>query len=327
MAAVAAAVALALGAGGVGGVVGYTLADADAPAGSPSQLVADGATLSDVAEAVRPSVVSIDTGQAGGSGVVYDDAGHIITNSHVVASARDGVDVTFADGTTAKAGVVGTDDAGDIAVLKVDDDVDLSPIPIGDSTGLSVGDTVLALGSPLGLEGSVTSGIVSALDRSISDGSSTLNGLIQTDASINQGNSGGALVNGRGELVGINTAIATTDSNGGSIGLGFAIPSATAVSAVDQIIDGGSVERAFLGVSMTDSPGDGAVVAEVEEGSPADSAGLESGDVITAIDDEPVTTAAELADAVQAREPGEKVTITYQRDGGEQETSATLATN
>ena len=324
MAAVAAAVALALGAGGVGGAVGYGLADSESGIGSPSQPVADGATLSDVAAQVQPSVVSIDTGQAGGSGVVYDDAGHIITNSHVVASARDTVEVTFSDGTTAPARLVGTDEAGDIAVLKVDEDVDFTPIAVGDSTGLEVGDTVLALGSPLGLEGSVTSGIVSALDRSISDGRSTLNGLIQTDASINHGNSGGALVNGRGELVGINTAIATTDENGGSIGLGFAIPSADAISSVDQIIDGGAVERAFLGVGMTDSPGEGAVITQVEPGSPAQEVGLQTGDVIVAIDDEPVATAADVVETVQSGRPGQDMTITYHRGGGEQQVTVTL---
>ena len=159
--AIVAAVALALGSGSVGGVVGYTMASSEST-GSPSQMVADGATLADVAEQVQPSVVSIVAGEAGGSGVVFDDDGHIITNSHVVTAARGEVEVTFSDGTSAPAQIVGTDEAGDIAVLKVDGNLDLTPIPIGDSDALSVGDTVLALGSPLGLEGSVTSGIVSA---------------------------------------------------------------------------------------------------------------------------------------------------------------------
>lgn len=324
--AIVAAVALALGSGSVGGVVGYTMASSEST-GSPSQMVADGATLADVAEQVQPSVVSIVAGEAGGSGVVFDDDGHIITNSHVVTAARGEVEVTFSDGTSAPAQIVGTDEAGDIAVLKVDGNLDLTPIPIGDSDALSVGDTVLALGSPLGLEGSVTSGIVSALDRTITDGGTTLNGLIQTDASINQGNSGGALVDGNGELVGINTAIATTDQSGGSIGLGFAIPSTAVVSSVEDIIANGDVERAFLGVSMNDSPGEGAVVTQVQPGSPADTAGLERDDVITAVDKQPVATGAEVAAAIQQHKPGAEVTITYKRDGrGENDVSVTLAT-
>ncbi|GAA4903501.1 putative serine protease PepD [Stackebrandtia albiflava] len=334
VAAVAAAVAIALGAGGAGGFIGYSLADDDPPASSPSQFVGDGATLSDVAAAVQPSVVSVETETAGGSGVVYDDRGHIITNNHVVASAVGGeVTVQFADGTSAPAEVVGTDPAGDLAVLKVDDVEGLTPITVGDSEGLEVGDTVLALGSPLGLQGSVTSGIVSALDRTISAGegprgsATTLNGLIQTDAAINHGNSGGALVNGRGELIGINTAIATADSSGGNIGVGFAIPASTVRATADQIIEGGSVERAFLGVSMTDMPGAvaGAVVTTVQPGSPAEDAGLVEGDVITAIGDTEVSSAADVAAAVQSRQPGDRVEITYSRDGGTSETvTATL---
>jgi len=328
--AVAAAVALALGAGGIGGFVGYALAESQATTESPSEMVSDGATLSDVAAVVQPSVVSISAGRATGSGVVYDEEGHIITNSHVVSSAQGDIEVKFSDGTSAKASLVGMDQRGDLAVLKVDGVSNLTPIAIGDSNGLSVGDTVLALGSPLGLDGSVTSGIVSALDRAISDGSSSLQGLIQTDAAINRGNSGGALVNGRGELIGINTAIATTDSSGGSIGVGFAIPSATATTTADQLIEGGSVERAFLGVSMSEltGGGTGAVVTDVQAGSPASDAGLKTGDVITAIDGSPVSTPAEVAAAVQERKPGDTVTITYTRDAqGESEATATLTSN
>ncbi|MFD0555809.1 S1C family serine protease [Stackebrandtia endophytica] len=324
--AVAVAVALALGAGGVGGFVGYSLAESQVTTDSPSALVSDSATLSDVAAAVQPSVVSIGAGQSTGSGVVYDDQGHIITNSHVVASAQGDIEVRFSDGSSSKATLVGMDERGDIAVLKVEDTSNLTPIAVGDSNGLSVGDTVLALGSPLGLDGSVTSGIVSAMDRAISDGSSSLQGLIQTDAAINRGNSGGALVNGRGELIGINTAIATTDSSGGSIGVGFAIPSATATSTADQLIAGGSVERAFLGVSMSAGGGTGAVVTDVQSDSPAADAGLRTGDIITAIDGQPVATPAEVAAAVQARKPGDTVTITYVRDGmSESEATATLS--
>lgn len=248
------AVALILGSAGVGGIAGYLAADGEgtASASSPSTAVADGATIADVAAKVQPSVVVISTEQAEGSGVVLDTAGNILTNNHVVSTATNGhVQVKFADGTTATARVVGTSPDNDIAVINVGASDELSPISWGDAEGLRVGDTVLALGSPLGLEGSVSAGIVSALDRSISVGSenqnpfgrgssTTLSGLIQTDAAINSGNSGGALVNGRGELVGINTAIATDGSGSGSIGVGFAIPSNTAKQVAEQLIAQGS---------------------------------------------------------------------------------------
>lgn len=250
------AIALILGSASVGGVAGYLAADGTgtASASSPSTAVADGATIADVAAKVQPSVVVISTEQAEGSGVVLDTAGNILTNNHVVSTATNGkVQVKFADGTTATARVVGTSPDNDIAVINVGASDELSPISWGDAEGLRVGDTVLALGSPLGLEGSVSAGIVSALDRSISVGSenqnpfgrgsesaTTLSGLIQTDAAINSGNSGGALVNGRGELVGINTAIATDGSGSGSIGVGFAIPSNTAKQIAEQLIAQGS---------------------------------------------------------------------------------------
>ncbi|GLZ81682.1 hypothetical protein Afil01_64890 [Actinorhabdospora filicis] len=257
LAAVALIAALVVGSATAGGVAGYLAGDANASGSgshisSPSAPVANGATIADVAAAVQPSVVVITTGQAEGSGVVLDKNGNILTNNHVVSTARGNtVTVKFADGTTANARIVGTDPANDLAVINVGASEKLTPIAIGDSSSLRVGDTVLALGSPLGLEGSVSSGIVSALDRTISVGSeqespfsrseaTKLNGLIQTDAAINSGNSGGALVNGRGELIGINTAIATDGSSSGSIGVGFAIPSNTAKQVAEKLIAQGS---------------------------------------------------------------------------------------
>lgn len=257
LAAVALIAALVIGSATAGGVAGYIAGDNNAAASdthisSPSAPVANGTTIADVAAAVQPSVVVISTGQAEGSGVVLDKNGNILTNNHVVATARGNtVAVKFADGTTANARIVGTDPSNDLAVINVGASDKLTPIAIGDSGGLRVGDTVLALGSPLGLEGSVSSGIVSALNRTISVGSeqenpfgrpeaTELNGLIQTDAAINSGNSGGALVNGRGELIGINTAIATDGSSSGSIGVGFAIPSNTAKQVAEKLIAQGS---------------------------------------------------------------------------------------
>ncbi|ADD44777.1 trypsin-like peptidase domain-containing protein [Stackebrandtia nassauensis] len=333
---VAAALVLALGAGTAGGVAGFALAGlgGGGDSSSPSEQVANGDTISDIAKKVQPSVVSIATENAGGSGVVYDDKGHIITNNHVAETASGGkLEVTFADGTTSQASVVGTDPAGDLAVIKVDDVDNLTPIKLGDSGALDVGDTVLAIGSPLGLDGSVTSGIVSALNRTVQAGggeqggnATTLNGLIQTDAAINPGNSGGALVNGKGELIGINTVIATTGSSEGSVGLGFAIPSDTVSSTVDQLIDGGDIEHGYLGVSVVDNVegSEGAVVNKVEDGSPADKAGLKRGDVITSIDGEKVGGASDVGAVVQGAKPGTKVDIEYTRSGKSDSTSAEL---
>jgi putative serine protease PepD len=204
-------------------------------------------SLSTVAAAVLPSVVSIDTGTAVGSGVIITSDGAILTNNHVVSTARgSSVQVTFSTGKTASATIVGTDAGTDLALVRVSGVSGLTPVTFGDSSAVHVGDTVLAVGSPLGLDGSVTSGIVSALNRSIDVGdssqrlastqSSTLSGAIQTDAAINPGNSGGALVNTAGQLIGINTAIATAGSNSGNIGVGFAIPSNVAKSVAERLL-------------------------------------------------------------------------------------------
>ena len=330
--ALAMAAILALGAGLVGGLVGYSLAGSSGSAqSSPSQLTSD-STLTEVAAAVQPSVVSVSAGEAEGSGVVYNDDGYIITNNHVVAGAQNGrIEVAFANGDSATADVVGTDPAGDLAVLKVKGVSGLQPIEFGDSDGLAVGDTVLALGSPLGLDGSVSSGIVSALDRTIQAGgeqgqggseTATLNGLIQTDAAINPGNSGGALVNGNGELIGINTAIATTGDSQGSVGVGFAIPSSTVEPTVKELIENGGVERGFLGVSVTDAVGgesQGAIVTTVQKGSPADKAGIGRGDIITSIDGNEVSSASDVVSAVQSAKPGSKVQVEFVSDSGDKE--------
>jgi putative serine protease PepD len=214
--------------------------------GTPTKV--DTTSLSTVAAAVLPSVVSINTGTAVGSGVVITADGAILTNNHVVATARGTtVQVTFSTGKTANATVVGTDASTDLAVVRVSGVSGLTPLAFGDSSALHVGDTVLAVGSPLGLDGSVTSGIVSALNRSIDVGegssrygsqTSKISGAIQTDAAINPGNSGGALVNAAGQLIGINTAIATTSSESGSIGVGFAIPSNTAKQVAQRLLRG-----------------------------------------------------------------------------------------
>ncbi|MDR7349437.1 S1C family serine protease [Glycomyces algeriensis] len=330
---VAGALVLALIAGGAGGVAGWFIGSGDGGTTTVQSVSMDagqGMTYTEIVNKVSPSVVTIVTDAAEGSGVVYSEDGYIVTNNHVVDGAQS-VEVRFSDGTTAAASIVATDATQDLAVIQVDGADDLTPVTFADSAAVQVGDVAVAIGSPLGLEGTVTTGIVSALDRSMTvsgeqggagQSSSTLSGLIQTDAAINSGNSGGALVNGDGELIGINTAIATTDS--GSIGLGFSIPSNTVKDTVEQLIQNGSVEQGYLGVSVANTDGNGAMVLSVEPDSPAAAAGLQEGDVITAIDGTPVTTATEVVAAVQGTSSGTEVAITYMRDQQEAETTATL---
>jgi putative serine protease PepD len=210
---------------------------------SSSQTSGTTANLSDVAAKVLPSVVSINTGTAVGSGVVITQDGAILTNNHVVATARGtSVQVTFSDGRSAQAQIVGTDETSDLAIIKISGGGTFTPLAFADSSTVHVGDTVLAIGSPLGLDGSVTSGIVSALNRTIDEGqdgqsaAAKITGAIQTDAAINPGNSGGALVNTAGELIGINTAIATSGQTAGSIGVGFAISSNTAKTVAQHLL-------------------------------------------------------------------------------------------
>jgi putative serine protease PepD len=306
--------------------------------------------LSQAAAAVLPSVVSITSGAGEGSGVIISSDGQILTNNHVVAQAADGgsLSVTFSDGSEADARVLGRDPATDLAVIQAEDVDGLTPAKLGSSADLHVGDTVLAIGSPLGLEGSVSAGIVSALDRSITLSNdlpespfgnggepqatpSAVIDAIQTDAAINPGNSGGALINTDGEVVGINTAIASlaggggVGSQGGNIGVGFAIPIDSARSIAQQLVDNGEVTHAFLGVRIADAEnGGGAVVAQVDEGQPAADAGLEQGDVITKVDDTEITSGSDLTSAVRSHQPGDTVTITYTRDGDEKTAEVTL---
>ena len=261
----------------------------------------------------------------GGSGVVLSADGTIMTNAHVVSAggrevARD-VLVSYSDGTRARARVLGADAMSDIAVIKAES-TGLTPITVGASDNLSVGQDVIAIGSPLGLEGTVTTGIISALNRPVSttgaDGShESVIDAIQTDAAINPGNSGGALVNAKGALIGVNSAIATMGSSqgaSGSIGLGFAIPIDQAMRVANQIIDGKPVTHASLGVSVRPS-GDpmapGALVASVVDGGAAQQANISEGAVITAVDDRNIATSQDLVAAIRSRVPGESVKISY----------------
>ncbi|MFC6420638.1 S1C family serine protease [Ornithinimicrobium tianjinense] len=303
-----------------------------------------------IATEVTPSVVSIDTagaqGEGAGSGVVWDDQGHVVTNAHVVEGAQQ-LRVVLSDGRAYPATVVGTDVSSDLAVVKLDTVPDgLTPIKVGDDELLAVGDPVMAVGNPLGLSGTVTTGIVSALDRPVTtQGSGNASGMsgapvvtnaIQTSAAINPGNSGGALLNGAGELVGINSSIAALPSAGqsqaGSIGIGFAIPATKVRLIADQLISTGTAQHAFLGVTLGDGEAEtdgatlsGAEVGQVEPSSPAEQAGLQAGDLIIGIDGESVSSATALVGQVRERGTGDEVTIDYVRQGQREEVTVTLA--
>ncbi|WP_460748963.1 S1C family serine protease [Myceligenerans cantabricum] len=340
---------LALLAGFAGGIGGAALLNGDEDdagrpvdaalpegAGGTSVERPEGSVASIAAEAL-PSVVSIavrgQTGEATGSGMVLKENGYILTNNHVVAEASSSkapVFVTFSDGHEKQAEIVGTTPDYDLAVLKVDEK-GLTPLVLGDSDEVVVGDDVLAAGSPLGLDATVTTGIVSALHRPVQAGeqaSAAFIDAIQTDAAINPGNSGGPLLNSAGEVVGINSAIAQAPGSltaTGNIGLGFAIPSNQARRTAEQLIETGEATFPVIGVLLDQSyQGEGVRVAgeaqggqpPVTPGGPADSAGIEPGDVILAIDGRPVSQSDELIVAIRALAPGDAVTLDVRSGGG-----------
>jgi putative serine protease PepD len=262
--------------------------------------------------------------QAEGSGFVIDGDGHIATNQHVVDGANK-ITVTFADGTKASAKVVGTDSSTDVAVIKVDaPKSELHPLQFADSNGVLVGDGVVAIGSPFGLEGTVTSGIVSALNRTIqAPNNFTINGAIQTDAAINHGNSGGPLLDADGHVIGINAQIES--DSGGNDGVGFAIPSSIVQRVAQQLISSGKVAHAYLGVQLSDGNG-GAQVGQVVSGAPAADAGIRTGDVVTAIDGKTITGADALVTAVDGKKPGDTVTLKVRRGGSTSDIQVKLGT-
>jgi putative serine protease PepD len=346
-----------IGAVVVAGVGGGLIGAAIASPGSSSSEAANGpaeasCTVTPVADKVQPSVVTISAtpaagnGGSTGSGEVYKSDGYILTNNHVIATAAGGgkVEVLFANGSAAPATIVGRDALTDLAVLKAQLPSGTPAIHIGSAQSLSVGEPVVALGSPLGLAGTVTSGIVSALDRTVqvpaeSDSKALLVAAVQTDAAINPGNSGGALVNCDGQLVGIPSAGAAVPtstgepSGGGSIGLGFAIPVDSAVTVADEIIATGRATHSYFGLEtlalpdaaaeQADIPG-GLFVAGVVAGAPADQAGLRAGDVITTIDGKQATSNIQLQEVTLTKNPGETVELEYLRDGKSHKATVTL---
>ncbi len=330
---VAAALAVALVAGAAGGAgfaIGDAVADRDATeAGATPNTTAsvrgvDSSTepVAAVAEALSPAVVQLETQTGLGSGFVYDaEAGLIMTAAHVVDGAQQ-VNVRLADGRTAQGQVVGADDGTDIAVVRIDlDGLTAATLALDDP--VEVGQLAVAIGSPFGLDQTVTSGVVSAVGRSVETPGGAVP-MIQTDAPINPGNSGGALADRSGRIIGVNDSIAS--ESGGNVGVGFAVPIATAKAVADRLVQGLPITNGYLGVSAADATGDrsGAQVVQVEQGSPGDQAGLQEGDVVTSIDGDAISSAADLVAAIRSREPGTSISVGVSRQGDEAQLEITL---
>jgi putative serine protease PepD len=341
----------------VGGVIGGVIGAATKSSAAPATTTSSGSSqvsacnVTSVADKVMPSMVTISASGRGGagtgSGEIIQSDGYILTNNHVIAIAADGgsVEVLFSDGQTAPATITGRDPQTDLAVLKVDTSRTLEPIALGSSSSVVVGEAAVVIGAPLGLSGTVTSGIVSALNRTIevpaeNDTSALLVSALQTDASINPGNSGGAMVNCSGQLIGIPSAGATVpsssgESSGGSIGLGFAIPVDLAKTISDEIIATGTVTHAYFGLGTAPIPSaaaaqggvpDGLYVQNVVPGGPAAQAGLRQGDVITKINGEAATSPVQLQELTLTKKPGDTVQLEYWRNGQTTTVTVTLGT-
>ncbi|MEU0530900.1 S1C family serine protease [Amycolatopsis tolypomycina] len=330
---------VALLVGGIaGGTVGYFTGGSSGPASNaldapkPAQQTgnAPAGSVEAVAQKLSPSVVELQVsgaqGAGEGSGFVISTDGYILTNNHVVEVGANGgqIQAVFQDGKKAAAKVVGRDPTTDIAVVKVNGVANLTPVELGRSDDLRVGQSVVAIGSPFELAGTVTSGIVSSLHRPVRAGGSsgdqtTVMDAVQTDAAINPGNSGGPLANMAGQVIGINSAIYSPqsgggqgqgESQGGNVGIGFAIPIDQARRTADTIIKTGQAVQTYIGAEVKDAPQGGAELGAIKPGSPAEKAGLKAGDVVTKIDDRPIDSADTLVAAVRTRAPDEKATFT-----------------
>jgi putative serine protease PepD len=340
-------VGLCLLSGIVGGVAGQLAQDRIHLAGTTLPEPGPGATqrpagsVANIAAVALPSIVTIKVdagseGSATGSGFVIDGKGHVLTNNHVVEPGVNGdIQIVLSNGDTEKATIVGRDASYDLAVLKIQR-TDLTPLQLGQSDKVVVGDQVIAIGAPLGLDQTVTTGIVSALNRPVTPGegseASFIN-AIQTDAAINPGNSGGPLLDMSGKVIGVNSAIArvpgTTGSTGGSIGLGFAIPSDQARRTADQLIATGKATHPVIGVKLDRTfSGDGAQVVDspdaVTSGGPAAKAGVKAGDVIIGFEGKRIRTPDQLIVSIRARAVGDTVSLKVQRDGKELDLQMTL---
>jgi putative serine protease PepD len=334
----------ALGGGTVSAVVvsavllGTGLAGGDdnaqpAAAPTPAPLVANasdtkGDLVRSVYAAASPSVVSVRTGTGSGTGFLVDSDGTIVTNAHVVGDNSQ-VQVRFDDkGEFHDAQVLSVDGSTDLAALKVDARAaaGVRPLKLADSSSVQVGDTAVAIGYPLGLDRTATAGIVSGLERQIqSPNGFSIDKVIQTDAPINPGNSGGPLLNASGEVIGVNSQIATAGGGEGSVGIGFAIPANTVKQVLPALESGSAPQHAYLGLQTTQaSSGDGAQIAQATPGGPSERAGLQPGDVVTQVDGEAVRTPDDVASAIEDDKPGDKVEVTVRRNGSEHNVEVTL---
>ena len=323
--------------GTAGGALGYLAADFSNGVSNSTSQVSETSkpvaitpateTVSQIVQNVKPSVVSIkaegSSGSGTGSGFIYREDGYIVTNNHVAAPAINSGKLTvyLEDKTSFVAKLVGRNASYDLAVLKIDA-TGLKPVNIGDSSAINVGDLTVAFGSPLGLTGTVTSGIVSAINRPVTAGGAddqSFISAIQTDAAINPGNSGGPLVNGQGQVIGVNSAIATLGSGtqSGSIGLGFAIPINQAQRVISEIIETGKSSTPIAGISIDSTfDGTGAKIAEVVADGPAASTDLKVGDIVTKINGEAVEDSTELIVAIRRNNPGDTIVLTVKNTAG-----------
>jgi putative serine protease PepD len=320
--------AVLLGTGVAGDDDGGTPASAGAK--TPVAVSGDdtkGDLVRSVYAAASPSVVSVRTGQGSGTGFLVDSDGTIVTNAHVVGESSE-VQVRFEDdGELHSARVLGVDASTDLAALKVDPGAadGVKPLALADSDEVQVGDTALAIGYPLGLDRTATAGIVSGLERDIqAPNGFSIDKVIQTDAPINPGNSGGPLLNADGEVIGVNSQIATAGGGNGSVGIGFAVPANTVKDVLPQLERGAAPEHAYLGVSTAPAPDGGAEVGEATAGGPAADAGIQAGDVITEVDGDRVQDPEDVATAIEDNKPGDEIDIKVQRGGSEQTIQVTL---
>jgi putative serine protease PepD len=291
---------------------------------SSSPSAGGGLSANEVYRRSSSAVVEIQAGNATGTGFVIDAQGHVVTNEHVAGEAQS-VEVRFGTGGEEQARVVATDPSTDLAVLQVDlAGHDVTPLQLGSSADVEVGDSVYAIGNPFGLERTFTAGIVSAVDRDITAPNNfTINDAIQTDAPVNQGNSGGPLLDDSAKVVGVVSQIAS--ETGGNVGIGYAVPSDTVRDVVDALLRDGEIERAYLGVRLTETD-DGVRLGDVIEGEPADDAGLQNGDLVLQAGGRTVETASDIQGAVAARKPGQKLEVRIRRGNDERTVTVTLGT-
>jgi putative serine protease PepD len=305
--------------------------DDAAPAASTTTVVTNstrptsgGLTAGEIYKRSQSAVVEIQAGNATGTGFVVDEQGHVVTNEHVVGDSQT-VQIRFADETEEQGRVIGNDPSTDIALLKVDlTGHNVTPVQLGSSAGVEVGDPVYAIGNPFGLERTLTAGIVSAVNRDITAPNNfTINDVIQTDAPVNPGNSGGPLLDAAGNVIGVVSQIQS--ENGGNIGIGYAVPSDTVRNDVDTLKSGGDVEHAYLGVRLQETD-NGVSLAAVLEDEPGEKAGLAADDVVLEVDGKKVESASDIQRAVNAHKPGAKLALEIERGGDERTVTVTLGT-